>query len=220
MQTDLARPGAYVVMAAAMLAGSYVMARPAMTTPGAGEPALAEVRAHTERFRDVRVALAEGYVHDPMEVCETASTLGGPAAAGAIGVRLFRRDLLGIAGPPAPRVDGVGTHVDFRTPGMLIYEPQADGSLELVAVGSLVFAAAWREAGHHEPPTFHGVPYDARVDDPATVLDEAHLFSAHFARHVWLFRDNPDGVFAPFNQEVSCEHHEGSAGPGSVEASS
>ena len=53
MQTDLARPGAFVVVAAAMLAGSYVMAPPATTTPGAGEPTLAEVWAHTERFRDV-----------------------------------------------------------------------------------------------------------------------------------------------------------------------
>ena len=43
-----------------------------------------------------------------------------------------------------------------------------DGSLELVAVENLVFAAAWRAAGHTEPPTFHGVPYDSMRDDPST----------------------------------------------------
>lgn len=34
------------------------------TMPGPGEPSLAEVRLATERFRDVKVALAEGYIRD------------------------------------------------------------------------------------------------------------------------------------------------------------
>jgi len=42
---------------------------------------------------------------------------------------------LGITAPPNPRVDGSGTHTDFLRPAILIYEPQSDGSLELVAVG-------------------------------------------------------------------------------------
>ena len=71
-------------------------------------------------------------------------------------------------------------------PSILIYEPQADGRMELVAVENLVFAAAWRAAGHTEPPTFHGVPYDSMVDDPATAVDEAHMFEPHFDRHVWI----------------------------------
>jgi hypothetical protein len=24
---------------------------------------------------------------------------------------------------------------------------------------------------------------------------------------VWVYRDNPNGVFAPFNPNVTCEHH-------------
>jgi hypothetical protein len=27
--------------------------------------------------------------------------------------------------------------------------------------------------------------------------------------HVWVYRDNPNGVFAPFNPAVTCEHHRG-----------
>jgi hypothetical protein len=45
------------------------------------------------------------------------------------------------------------------------------------------------------------------VDDPRTELDEAHMFAPHFDRHVWIYRDNPNGVFAQFNPAVSCEHH-------------
>jgi hypothetical protein len=182
----------------------------AVSTPGAGEPTLEEVRTATERFRDVKVALAEGYIRDPMDTCETAEMMGRPASHGAMGIHFFRPDLLGITGPPAPRVNGVGTHTDFRQPGILIYEPQADGSLQLVAVENLVFAKAWREkTGQTAPPTFHGVPYDSMADDPATDLDEAHMFEPHFDRHVWIYRDNPRGVFTPFNPAVSCAHHQG-----------
>ena len=177
--------------------------------PGPGEPTLAEVRAATERFQDVKIALAEGYIRDPFDLCDTAVMMGRPASLGAMGVHYFHPDLLGITAPPSPRVDGVGTRTDFRTPSILIYEPQDDGSLELVAVENLVFARAWRETGHSAPPTFHGVPYDTMTDDPTTDTDEAHLFASHFDRHVWIYRDNPNGVFASFNPAVTCAHHRG-----------
>ena len=180
------------------------------STPGPGEPTLAEVRLATERFRNVNVALAEGYIRDPFNMCETAEMMGRPASQGAMGIHYFRPDLLGITAPPSPRVNGVGTHTDFLKPSILIYEPQADGSMELVAVENLVFAAAWKAAGHAEPPTFHGVPYDAMIDDPTTPLDEAHMFEPHFDRHVWIHRTNPNGVFAQFNPDVTCAYHRGS----------
>jgi hypothetical protein len=177
--------------------------------PGPGEPTLAEVRTATERFRDVNVALAEGYIRDPFDLCDTAAMMGRPTSLGAMGVHYVRPDLLGVTAPPSPRVDGVGIHTDFRKPSILIYEPQDDGSLELVAVENLVFARAWRAIGHSVPPTFHGVPYDTMTDDPATETDEAHMFEPHFDRHVWIYRDNPNGVFAPFNPAVTCAHHRG-----------
>lgn len=172
------------------------------------EPTLAEVREVTERFRDVKVALAEGYIRDPSNMCETAEMMGRPAALGAMGIHYFRPDLLGITEPPSPRVHGTGTHTDFRKPSILIYEPEADGSLELVAVENLVFADAWRAAGHTERPTFQGVPYDSMADDPTTPIDEAHMFAPHFDRHVWIYRENPNGVFTPLNPAVSCANHQ------------
>ncbi|HEU5259202.1 MAG TPA: hypothetical protein VFU28_24610 [Vicinamibacterales bacterium] len=181
------------------------------TTPGPGEPTLAEVRRATERFLDVNVALAEGYIRDPFNMCETAEMMGRPAALGAMGIHYFRPDLLGITAPPSPRVNGVGMHTDFLKPSILIYEPQADGSMELVAVENLVFAAAWKAAGNAEPPSFHGVPYDTMIDDPSTPIDEAHMFEPHFDRHVWIYRANPNGVFTPLNPAVSCANHGGHA---------
>ena len=195
---------------AAAVAGGFVRAshgpKP-VSTPGPGEPTLSEVRHLTERFRDVNVALAEGYIRDPFDMCETAEMMGRPAALGAMGIHFFRPDLLGITQPPSPRVSGTGTHTDFRRPSILIYEPKTDGSLELVAVENLVFADAWRAAGHTERPTCQGVPYDAMADDPKTTPDEAHMFEPHFDRHVWIYRENPNGVFTPLNPAVTCEAH-------------
>jgi hypothetical protein len=138
--------------------------------------------------------------------------MGGPANAGAMGIHYFRPDLLGISAPPNPRVNGNGTHTDFLKPSVLVYEPQADGSLRLVAVENLVFRWAWAEAGHKEPPSFHGVRYEMMADDPHTKVDEAHMFEPHYDLHVWLFRDNPSGQFAPFNPKVSCAAVNASAG--------
>jgi hypothetical protein len=183
-------------------------------TPSAGssasaEPSLAEVRVATERFRDVNVALAEGYVRDPGNVCDDATLMGRSASLGAMGIHFFRPDLLGITGPPNPRVSGTGTHTDFRKPAILIYEPQQDGSLELVAVENLVFVDAWKKAGNTAAPSYQGVEYDLMRDDPATKVDEAHMFEPHWDRHVWLYRENPNGVFAQFNPNANCRWHKG-----------
>ena len=195
---------------AAASASALVLAVPSAPN-NAGEPTLEQVRAATERFRDVKVALAEGYVRDPMNICDTADMMGRPASLGAMGIHFFRPDLLGIKGPPNPRVNGDGTHTDFLKPGILIYEPQPDGSLELVAVENLVFQKSWHAAGNKKPPSFHGVEYDTMQDDPATKVDEAHMFEPHYDRHVWLYRKNPNGIFAQFNPQVNCKAHKGSA---------
>ncbi len=179
--------------------------------PGWGEPTLSEVRRLTEKYQDLNVALAEGYIRDPANMCESAEMMGLPAARGAMGVHYFRPDLLGVTAPPSPRVDGNGTYTNFRHPAILIYEPQADGSMQLVAVENLVFQRAWRESGHNAPPTFHGVEYDNMADNPATAVDEAHNFEPHFDRHVWIYRANPNGVFQPLNPTVTCAHHGHSA---------
>ena len=108
-----------LTLVAIAVAGALAMAGSAATGapgPGPGEPALAEVRHLTERFRDVNVALAEGYIRDPFNLCDTASMMGRPASFGAMGIHYVRPDLLGITAPPSPRVNGVGRHTWKRIP--------------------------------------------------------------------------------------------------------
>ena len=180
-----------------------ILGTTAVTQPPSVEPTLDQVRAATEKYQDVKAAIADGYVRDPMDECVTAASIGYPPKSGAMGIHYARDDLLGIEGPPNPRVNGTGTYTDFNKPAILLYEPQADGSLKLVGVENLVFEEAWN-ATHKSPPTFHGVPYNRMADDPATPVDEGHMFMPHFDRHVWLYRDNPNGMFAQFNPNVSC----------------
>jgi hypothetical protein len=170
------------------------------------EPTLDEVRGVAERYRDVKTAIAEGYTTD--NKCVTAEMLGHPAGLGTMGLHYVRRDMLGLPDKPVGRVVGTGTHTNFRNPAMLVYEPQPDGSLELVAVENLVFASAWHDtAGNKEPPKFHGRTYPLLRDDPATKVDEAHGWEPHYEQHLWVFRDNPNGAYSPFNPNVTCRHH-------------
>ena len=195
----------FALAAPATLSAQDASAAP--TTLALTEPTLEAVMAATERLKDVNVALAEGYIRDPMNICETAEMLGRPAELGAMGVHYFRPDLLGITGVE-PRVNGTGTHTDFLSPAVLIYEPQADGSLELVAIENLTFLEAWKAAGNKAAPAFLGVEYDMMADDPATAdLDEGHMFEPHYDLHVWLYRDNPNGMFTQLNPAATCEHH-------------
>jgi hypothetical protein len=193
------------ICVAAALASPGLVSAPASAETKDLDAVVAEIRAASERFTDVNVALKEGYIPDPSGMCITAEMEGQPAEKGAMGIHYFRPDMLGIRATE-PRVDGTGTHTDFLNPSVVIYEPQADGSLELVAVENLVFMEGWKAAGNAAPPSSYGHEWVAMINDPATDVDEAHGFQPHYELHAWVFRDNPNGPFEPFNPKATCEH--------------
>jgi hypothetical protein len=166
---------------------------------------LDQLRLSLDKYRDVNVALADGYF-SPDNHCVSAAGEGLPAELGAMGIHYIHPELLQITSTE-PRVDGTGIHTDWSRPAILIYEPQADGTLELVATENLVFEAAWRAAGKTDAPVLNGRSWDHMADDPQTTGDEAHGFTPHMDQHVWLWRENPAGDLMPFNANVTCEHH-------------
>ncbi len=168
---------------------------------------IAAVKKAAEKYQDVNVALADGYIRDPANHCVTAEMSGFPAEYGAMGVHYLNPALLKVTATE-PRVDGDSTYTDWSQPSILIYEPQADGSMQLVSVENLVFIKAWEAAGNTKPPEFAGRVWDYMADDPATPGDEAHGFMPHYDQHVWAFRENPSGNLMPFNPAVSCAHHQ------------
>lgn len=84
-------------------------------------PLVEKVRKATARFRDINVAIAEGYAAGPC--------VSGPNH-GAMGVHLINTALL-------------SKEVDAETPEALIYEPSPDGSMRLVGVEIITLAADW-----------------------------------------------------------------------------
>ena len=84
-------------------------------------------------------------------------------------------------------LDGI---IDPAAPDGLIYEPGPAGRMELVGVELAVPFALW--AGQ-DPPDFFGARFQPEQE-----------FGV-FGLHVWLWRHNPDGMFAAGNPRVSCE---------------
>ena len=84
------------------------------------------------------------------------------------------------------RLDGV---IDPGGPEALIYEPGENGRARLVGVELVVPYVAWTNA---EPPEFLGASFQRE--------DEFGVWGLH----VWLWRHNPEGLFAESNPRVSC----------------
>lgn len=81
--------------------------------------------------------------------------------------------------------DGV---IDPQRPDALIYEPGPKG-LTLVGVEFAIPFQLWTKP---EPPKFLGTTFQ-REDDVGA-----------FALHAWVWRANPDGLFAETNPRVTC----------------
>lgn len=152
-------------------------------TPARMNQQLAAVRAATARFHRVEVALEEGYV----STVQCAALPG----VGAMGVHFVKPSLMGDAG------------FDPLQPEVLVYEPQKNGKFELVAVEYLIFRAPWEGAGRTGRPMFGDVPFVESFGP------EAHGLPDHYELHVWLWRNNPMGMFAQWNPKVSCASEAG-----------
>ena len=138
-------------------------------------------RAALEPFQDPIFAIRSGYF----------STLGCVYyKEGAMGVHFIN---------PAQ----IGPEVDPLKPQLLIYEPDGD-KLKLVAAEWLVPLAT----GVKERPELFGRPFDGPMEGHEPLLP-ADLH--HYDLHVWLWKDNPEGIFHATNPDVTCEGKHGYA---------
>lgn len=199
----------FAIGAAIAAIGLATIAAPTTATAHDVAAEIEKVRVATLKYNDIKVALAEGYVPAPPGHCITAASEGLPPQWGGMGIHYINPAMLKITGAQ-PKVHGESTHTDFMKPGILLYEPMADGSMKLVGVENLVFLHAWQQAGNQAPPTFAGRSYDTMADNSGTEQDEAHNFEPHMDQHVYFAKSaNPRDQLNPFNPSVTCEHHKG-----------
>lgn len=88
---------------------------------------------------------------------------------------------------PALAADDV---VDPLRPELLMYEPKRGGGMQLVGVDYVIPYA--KRPATATPPTL--------LDQPLAKLDALQVW----AIHIWAWRPNPEGMFAPWNPKVSC----------------
>ncbi len=85
--------------------------------------------------------------------------------------------------------------INPRTPEVLLYEPTANG---LVLVGVEYFVAS--EAANGNRPSVLGRPLEGPMPGHNAQMPD------HYDLHLWVWRDNPNGLAATWNPAVSCEH--------------
>jgi hypothetical protein len=140
-------------------------------------PELERAREALAKYKDPVTAVRDGYF----------STLGCVHyKEGAMGVHFLNPALI------SPKVDP-------DKPQILVYEPKGD-RLELVAAEWFVPLATGVDAR----PTLFGRPFDGPMAGHEPLMpDGLH----HYDLHVWLFKENPAGVFATTNPNVSCANY-------------
>jgi hypothetical protein len=184
MHGSMSVPQSLVSALRVMLFRAVVVAMPFLATaqtPAHEHAANAKlvqiVRANTAQFINVNNLHGTGYA--PLFGC-----VSGPDH-GAMGIHYLNLGLVG---------DG---QLDARTPEALIYEPVGDAR-RLVGVEYIVDADTWLTA-HGAPPQLEGELFNF-VDAP-----NRFGIPSFFELHVWAWRNNPNGAFVDWNNNVSCE---------------
>jgi hypothetical protein len=135
------------------------------------------VRDSTERFKDVKVAEAEGYALQ--FGCVSGDDFG------AMGLHYVNMNLVG---------SGV---LDATRPQIVIYEPKPDGSLQLIGADYLLLVDQWKMY-HPGPPELMGQSFHLFTSPNRFGLPDFYTL------HVWAWKGNPKGVFVNWHPKVSC----------------
>jgi hypothetical protein len=144
-----------------------------------------QLRSQFEKYKDPFVAVRDGYFSTVACINFPHESMPGHIQypKGAMGVHFLNPALI------APVLDP-------KKPQILLYEPDANGSLRLTGVEWFVPLALAKER-----PKMFGHEFLGPMEGHEPVMP-ADL--AHSDLHVWLFKDNPEGMFAPTNPAVKC----------------
>jgi len=139
---------------------------------------LREVREATEKYKDVAVAQAAGYVL-------TFGCVTGPDA-GAMGLHFVNFPLVAKG------------ELDASNPQIIIYEPTRDGRMRLTGADFLVLADQWDKAHPGTPPELNGQLFH--------YFESPNRFGLppFYTLHVWAWKDNPNGAFVNWHPNVFC----------------
>ena len=147
-------------------------------------PELQKVREALDKYQDPVVAVHDGYFSTLgcVEYPKPGAAGHVPYRAGGMGIHFFNVALMGKLDPLEPQV--------------LVYQPVGD-KLRLVAAEYFVPLSPEVK----ERPQLFGRPFDGPMEGHHPLMPH-HL--NHYDLHVWLWKQNPAGLFAPTNPDVKC----------------
>ena len=142
------------------------------------------LRKSLEKYQDYKVAVRDLYLSTVGCVHYSGEKMAGHREypKGAMGVHFVNVTVRGASDPTKPNV--------------LIYEPVGK-ELKLVAVEWLVPLAADTK----ERPSLFGQSFMGPMEGHEPLIPKDYV---HYDLHAWLFKNNPLGMFAPTNPDVSC----------------
>ena len=149
-------------------------------------PELEQLRLSLQKYQDPVVAIRDGYL-STLGCVEYPKPGGHGQVAyqpGAMGIHFLNPSLIS----PAP---------DPKRPTLLLYEPDANGTLTLVGAEWFVPLAT----GVKERPQLFGRAFDGPMEGHEPLLPQT---LHHYDLHVWLWKPNPAGLFSPTNPLVKC----------------
>lgn len=158
-------------------------------------PDLAAVRRATAQFHNADVAAAAGYVFG--EPCVASP-------AGAMGIHA-----------PNPALIGDQT-IDPERPEVLLYQEKPNGGLKLIGVEYLQVVLVRNTTTGRVSPWFSASrwPSNYVVVNPTPQLfgqtfdgpmpGHSPTMPWHWDFHVWIWANNPNGMFAQWNPSISC----------------
>jgi len=149
---------------------------------------LEELRASLSKYEDLEVAAEDLYI-SPLGCIEY-----GPA--GEPGSGIYQSD--GIAMLMMNGALFVDGKLDPDKPEVLIYEQVRLGHFRLAG-------AIWMLPV--EGPTDRPQLFGQTFEGPVSVVGRSRLMPAHFVDYdlyAWLWKENPNGLFAPINPDLPC----------------
>ena len=174
-----------LTMAAAMLLACASQTSTAWSADKPTEAQIEALRKSLDKYQDYKVAVRDLYLSTVGCVHYSGEKVDGymEYPKGAMGVHFVN---VTIAGPPDP-----------MKPNVLIYEPVGK-DLKLVAVEWLVPLTPDTK----ERPSLFGEPFMGPMEGHEPLIPKEYV---HYDLHMWLFKPNPLGLFAPTNADVNCK---------------
>ena len=158
----------------------------ALLVPGAASASsgdIARAQLATARFHHLNAAIDAGY--GLLTDKDGITCIDNPGVGG-----------MGIHYVNGPLVDDPAVRV--TTAEALVYEPQPNGKLRLVALEYVVLQSAWEAAGNTGKPRLFGEDFEL------VPAGNRYGLPPFYELHAWVWKHNPRGLFDDWNPRVHC----------------